>query len=296
MSTTPVSGFTGISTFANDLGKAFDRALAIASLPIQQLNTTKTRVDNQAAELGQLGNLFSTLQSALKSLGSGSGGTSLGATVSSPSVLQANVATGALPGTYSIQVLDPGSFSSALSSEGTTPVTDPSTESISASSTFTLTVDGATYNLQPSSQSLNNLAQSINASSAPVQATIINLGGPSAPDYRLAIQSTNLGDVAIQLNDGATDLLSSVATGTTASYTVNGQPSGGITSNSRTVTIGPGLTVNLQSAGSTNVTVGGNTNAISTALTSFVNAYNAVVAELKRIAGKRMARSAATAV
>jgi len=286
MSSSPVSGFTGISTFAPDLQTAFNRAIAIASLPIQQLTSAKSRFDGQAAELGQLGNLFTNLQSAVQSLASsGSGSNALAAAVSDSSVLQAHLGTGALAGTYTIQVLDPGSTSIALSNAGST-VTDPSSQNISSSSTFTLSVGGTNYNIQPSSQTLNALAQSINASGAPIQATVINLGSPGQPDYRLALQSTNLGNVSIQLNDGSSDLLSPVATGTNASYTVNGQPSGGISSNFRTVTIGPGLTVDLQAAGTTNVTVAASSTGLSNSLTSFVNAYNAIVAELQKNRGQ----------
>ena len=88
---------------------------------------------------------------------------------------------------------------------------------------------------------------------------MVNLGSPEQPDYRLIIQSTALSDITIQLNDGAnnsgTDLMSSLTTGGNASYTVNGQPPGGISSDSKTVTIAPGLNVTLQSAGTSNVTV-----------------------------------------
>ena len=286
MSTSPVTGFTGISTFAGDLQQAFNRAVAIASLPIQQLTNAKNQFDSQAAELGQFGTLFTNLQTAVQALSSGSGSNALAANVSDSSVLQANVAAGALAGTYTIQVLDPGSFSSALSNLGSSTITDPSSQSISSSTSFTLSAGGTNYTIQPASQSLNSLAQAINASGAPVQATVINLGSPSSPDYRLAIQATNLGNVSIQLNDGTSDLLGSVATGTNGSYTVNGQPPGGITTNSRTVTIGPGLTANLLAAGTSTITVGGSTSALSSGLTSFVNAFNAIVTEVGKNRGQ----------
>ena len=280
MSTIPVNTFSGISSFSQDLQSALNRAIAIASLPIKQLSADKNRFDAQAAELGKIGNLFTNLQSVLQSLSSGSGSNVLAVTTSNDAVLKANLTGSAFPGTYALQVLDPGSNSNALSGAGPTPVTDPSTQSISSSTSFTLTVGGATYTIQPGTQSLNALAQSINASGAPAQATIINLGSPSQPDYRLAIQSTNLGDVPLQLNDGTSDLLTGTTTGSNALYTVNGQPPGGISSNSRTVTIAPGLNVTLQAAGSTNVTVAQSVDAISTALTAFAHAYNAVVAEI----------------
>ena len=278
----PASTFTGSSSFGPDLQAALSRAIAIASLPIQQMTADKQTIDDRASELTTISGLFSTLQSSLDSLASGSGSKALAATVSDPTVLQASITGSALQGSYTIQVLDPGSSSSALSNAGSTPVTDPSSQNISASTSFTLTVGSSTFTITPASQSLNALAASINSSGAPVQATVVNLGSPSAPDYRLALQSTNLGSDALQLNDGTNDLLSTTATGTNASYTVNGQPSGGISSNSRTVTIAPGLNVSLEQAGTATVTVAGNTTAISNALNSFVTAYNGVVAELQK--------------
>ncbi len=282
----PVSGFTGGSTFAPDLQSALNRALAIASLPIQQLQAAKQKIDDRGSELGTINGLFTTLQNSLAALASGSVSKVLSATVSDPTVLHASISGNPLQGSYTIQVLDPGSASSALGIAPATTVTDPSSQNISSSTSFTLTVGSNTYTINPSSQSLNALAAGINASGAPVQATVINLGSPSSPDYRLALQSTNLGNVALQLNDGTSDLLTSTATGTNASYTVNGQPPGGISSNQRTVTIAPGLNVSLDKAGTSTVTVAGDTTEISKALSSFVSSYNAVVAELQKQHGQ----------
>src|SRR5579864_9405079 len=216
----PASTFTGSSSFGPDLQAALSRAIAIASLPIQQMTADKQTIDGRASELTTISGLFSTLQSSLDSLASGSGSKALAATVSDPTVLQASITGTALQGSYTIQVLNPGSSSSALSNAGSTPVTDPSSQNISASTSFTLTVGSSTFTITPGSQSLNALAASINSSGAPVQATVVNLGSPSAPDYRLALQSTNLGSDALQLNDGTNNLLSTTATGTNASYTV----------------------------------------------------------------------------
>ncbi len=278
--------FNGSSSFAPDLQTALNRAIAIASLPIKQLSAQKQKIDDQSTELNTISGLFNTLQKALDGLASGSGSKLLSANVSDSSVIKANLTGSALQGTYAIEVLDPGSASSALSNAGSPPVTDPSTEGISASASYTLTVGSNTFTLTPDTKSLNSLASAINASGAGVQATIINLGSPSAPDYRLALQSTSLGDVALQLNDGASDLLNSTNTGATASYTVNGQPPGGITSDSSTVTIAPGLNVTLEKAGTSTVTVAGDTSELSKALSSFVDAYNAVVGELQKNHGK----------
>jgi flagellar hook-associated protein 2 len=282
----PSSTFTGSSSFGPDLQNALNRAISIASLPIQQMTADKQKFDDRATELGTLSGLFTTLQTSLQSLASGSGSKVLAASVSDPTILQASITGSPLQGSYTIQVLNPGSSSSALSNAGPTPVTDPSSQNISSSTSFTLTVGSNTYTITPGGQSLNALAESINSSGAPVQATVINLGSPSAPDYRLALQDTNLGSDALQLNDGTNNLLTTTATGTNASYTVNGQPPGGISSNSRTVTIAPGLNVSLEKAGTSTVTVAGNTTSISNSLNAFVTAYNAVVAEVQKQHGQ----------
>jgi len=290
MSTSPIispqTTLTGSSTFATDLQNSVTRAVAIASLPIQLLTADQNTVNSQLSEISQLGSLFSTLQGAIQSLSAGTGTNALNASVSDSSVLQASVTGNALQGAYTVNVLDPGSTSSAISTEVNGPVSDPTTQSLSQSNSFTLTVDGTNYNIHPAAQNLNALATAINSSGAPVQALVVNLGSPEQPDYNLIVQSKALGDVSIQLNDGTSDLLSSLTTGGPASYTVNGQPPDGISSDAATVTIAPGLNVTLNGAGTSTVTVSANTTALSNALSSFVSAYNAVVAELQKNHGQ----------
>jgi flagellar hook-associated protein 2 len=88
------------------------------------------------------------------------------------------------------------------------------------------------------------------------------------------------------LNDGTNNLLTSLNTGTDATYTVDGEPSGGISSDSSTVTIAPGLTVNLEAAGSTTVSVSSSLSSVSSELSSFVSAYNAAYAEVEKNTGQ----------
>jgi flagellar hook-associated protein 2 len=285
-SVSSTSGFTGSSLFSTALQNVVSRAVAIASLPIQQLTNQQNTLNSQLTELHQVSSQFTSLQAAIKSITSAASNNAISANVSDDSIVTATATGSALPGTYTVRVLDPGSFGSALSSNGLTAVTDPSTQDISSSTAFTLKVNNTTYTLNPTGANLNALAASINQSGAPVQATIINIGTPSQADYRLAIQSTSIGSNAIQLNDGTNDLLTSLAAGGNASYTVNGQPPGGISSNSQRVTIAPGLTANLEQAGTATITVAGNTSNITNALQSFVSAYNSVVDELSTNRGQ----------
>lgn len=281
--TSPQISTTGSSSFAADLQASVTRALQIASIPMEMLQADASTISGKTSELSTLGNLFSSLQTSLQSISSGTGSSALQATVGNQDVLTASITGNALPGTYTIQVLNPGSSSSAISNSATA-VTDPTTQSISGSSTFTLTVGTTNYNI--TANNLNALATAINASGAPVQAVVVNLGSPGSPNYQLSVQAKALGNTALQLNDGTNNLLTSLNTGTSGSYTVDGQPSGGITTNSSTVTIAPGLNVNLLAEGSTTVTVSSNLGSVSSELSSFVTAYNAAFNELEKNFGQ----------
>jgi len=186
----------------------------------------------------------------------------------------------ATSGVYTLNVTSVGSPTTTLSLDTLPVVADPSSASLSSSSNFTLTVGTSNFTITPSANTLNALAQAINSAGAGVNATILNVGSPSSPSYRLSLQSTTLGNEAIQLNDGSQNLLSTLTEGAEAEYQVDGQPSTPISSDSSTVTIAPGVTVNLLAPGETTVTVSPNASASANALSSFVAAYNQASSEL----------------
>jgi flagellar hook-associated protein 2 len=272
--------FSGTSRYAQDFTQIIDRAVGIASLPLSQLNNQKNALNLKSAAFNALATQFSGLRTAVENLGVSLSRESLQTTISEPTVVNANVQAGALPGTYQIEVLSPGSQSQSLSKDSLTTVTDPYTQSLSASTAFTLTVDGITTEITPESNDLASLAKAINASGAGVSASIVNIGGNDAPDYRLTLKSEKLGPVAISLSDGSQEILDSLTSGTLASYKINGLPSTAISSTSRTVTIGLGLTVDLLKAGTTEVEVAQNADSVAESLAAFVTAYNATVAAL----------------
>jgi flagellar hook-associated protein 2 len=285
--TAPQSTLTGSSTYSSSLQAAVTRAISIASLPMQLLQADQNQATSQATELGQLNSLFGSVQTSLQSIVSGASNGALAATSSDTSVAQASLSGAALPGTYTVDVLTAGSESSAISSAPNPPITDPTSQSISQSTSFTLTVGTQTYTIQPSGQNLNALASAINSSGAPAQAVVVNLGSPTAADYRLVVQGANFGDNTIQLNDGTNNLLNPLATGASASYTVDGQPPAGITTNSPNVTIAAGVDLALAGqTGSTTVTVSADLSSVSDALSNFVTAFNAAIGELQKNYGQ----------
>jgi flagellar hook-associated protein 2 len=277
-STTP-SQPPSSSQYSSDLQQVLSRAIAIASLPLTQLNNQLTTLQSRSTALDSLNGKFSALQTALQSVSNAT--TSTSAQVSDSSVITAQSDSTAQPGTYAIHVKGAGSPSSTFSQglPAVPAVQDPSTQSITSASSLTLTVGGTPVTINPSANTLNALADAINSSGANVTAAVINLGSPSAPDYRLSLQSTKLDNITIQLNDGS-DLMGTLTPGANAQYQVNGQPAALISSDSSTVTIAPGVTVDLLKAGDSNVTVSQSSSDQANALSSFVTAYNAAVDEL----------------
>jgi flagellar hook-associated protein 2 len=276
--------FSGTSRYSSDFQQIIDRSVAIASLPQQQMQSELTTMTDESTELSAMNTKFQSLQSAMTSLGSALA--AFGSSTSDGTVASATVSTGAMAGTYNVEVVDIGSYGSAMSKAGLPTVSAPGSTSISSSSTFTLTVGGTEYSITPEANSLTSLADAINASDAPVEATVVNIGSTSSPDYRLSVRNTKLGAVGVQLSAGSTDLMDTVAPGTPATYLVNGQPADPIESDSRTVAISPGLSVTLLKAGSTSISVSHNTSSVGAALSSIASAYNAAVDEIDKNTGK----------
>jgi flagellar hook-associated protein 2 len=283
--------FNGTSRFSSDFQNVITRDVAIASLPIQQLQSETSNLQSQSSELTTIGSLFAGVQASIQQLETATSSGTLAATSSDTTVAQPSISTGAQAGTYTLSVTSLGSFANTLSQAGSPPVTDPSTQNVSSSSSFTLTVDGTPTTITPSANTLDGLVSAINSNSAlNVQASIVNLGSSSSPDYRLTVQSTQLSNDTIQLNDGTNDLLSPIGpAGSAVTYEVDGVGTS-ISGNSRTITLAPGVTVNLAgqsaSGSSTTITVSPNTNSIQSALTGFVNAFNSVADELNKNVGQ----------
>jgi flagellar hook-associated protein 2 len=148
-------------------------------------------------------------------------------------------------------------------------------------------VNGTSFNITPSGNSLSDLVSAINTANDGVQATMVNVGSTASPDYRLTLTSNNLADDTIQLNDGSQDLLDTLSTGTNAQYRVNGQTTE-INSTSNQVTLSPGLTVHLaqQTTTPVSITVSQSSSGLQSALSSLATAYNAAVAAVAQHRGQ----------
>lgn len=286
MGTSGVSAlFSGNSRFATDFQQIIDRSIAIASLPMQQMQAQQAQLAEQRSALGVLQGKVEALQSAVQQIESALN--NLAAAVSNSGVASASVSSAAMVGTYELEVVSTGSHTLSMSSGGLSTVADPSSQNISSSSSFTLWVDGQSYEIQPEANTLSALAEALNSAGAGVEATIVNVGSGQSPDYRLSLRASKLGAVSVQLNDGSQDLLETLASGTLASYRIQGQQGDPITSDSRTVTLAPGLSVTLLQTGTTTVTVQRNLTGLSAGLSALASAYNGAVQELDQHRGEQ---------
>jgi flagellar hook-associated protein 2 len=283
--------FTGSSLFSNDLQQVVQRAVAFASLPMQQMQNDLTSLQSQQSAASTLSTDFTALQSAVTGIESAiSGAAAYTVSVGTTAVASAAIAAGAMPGTYSLNVIGTGRFATSMSSDGLPAVTDPGETSISDAGSYTLSVGTKSYTITPKGSTLSDLTQALNTSGY-VQATLVNIGGSDTPNYRLSLQGTLLGDLPIQLtaidgsNPGQTLLTAQTPPGAAAEYQVNGQPAAHIFSNTASVSIAPGLSVTLLSTGVTTVTVSPSTNALVKALGQFATAYNAAMADVNKNRG-----------
>lgn len=293
MSTTSAGSFTGSSLFASSLVQQITNAVNIASIPMNNLQTEQTTLQGEQTELGTLTTNFSSLGTALSTIDSATGASSYSATVSNPGIASASVSSGVMAGTYSLTVNKTGANTNTISNDtGLLTVTNPAQQNLSTSTSFTLLVgpsgDQTQYSITDSAGTLDGLANAINASGANVQATVVNVGSSSSPDYRLSVQSRDFAPDTVQLEDNGNnnaDMLTQLGSGGSyVEYQVNGEPT--VDSSSQSLTLSPGLTVNVAATGSATITVAQNGDSIANALSSFATAYNAALAEVNKNRGQ----------
>jgi len=282
MGTTSSAIFTGSSQFSQDFANSITRSVNLASQPITQMQSDVTALQSQSDALSNtsgIGSKFTALQNAVQAISQAMSGSSFQTDISNPSAVSATVADGAMEGTYSIDVQNIGTYATSLSASAWVNQPNPSGQK----HTYQLVIDTgsgpSTINITPSDNSAASVAQAINlAAGDKVQATVVNVG-PN--DSRISLKSNTLGPATLDIQDGGTSLQQQGPAGELASYSVDGNPA--VSSTSRTITLAPGLSVNLLSGDSgvpVNITVSRSTSALSSALSGFADAYNAAVDSL----------------
>jgi flagellar hook-associated protein 2 len=260
--------FTGDSEFSSEFQQEITRDVEIADLPIDTLQNEQTTLQNQSSALTTLTTDFTSLQTAIQSLSSALSGSSYAADVSDPSVCSATLSNGATQGVYNIDVESVGSYQTSLS-------TNTWDSSGSSPNTYALVVGASTYTFTPADNSADSVVAAINAQYGNiVQATAVNVGSSSDPDERISLESTTLGPTTVDLElNGQSLQTQQQPPGSAAQYQVNNSGIT-VTSDTPTVTISDGVTLDLTGTGSASITVTRPTSSVSNALTSLVSAYN----------------------
>jgi flagellar capping protein FliD len=152
-------------------------------------------------------------------------------------------------------------------------------------------VGGQSYAISSSDTSASGIASAINSQYGNmVQATVLNVGSGSSADTRISLQAVSLGAQTLDLQTSAgTSLFTQNVDGSQAEYSIPGTGAASVLTDSRQVEISPGVTLTMLAANPdepVNVTVTRPDSTLSTALSSFADAYNAVVDEVAKQRGQ----------
>lgn len=286
--------FNGQSKYSADFQNILTKAAQSDSIQLSGLDDQANNDQNRLSALQTLDQSFAALQTAIDNLSTAVGPTALSASVGNPALASVSLGSGATAGSYQLEIDNLGAPTQMISASSNSLVTDPTSQNIASGTTFELAVTDPSLNsgqtqyttINNPSGTLAGLVQAINAvSNSGVTASIVNVGPPSAPDYRLALQSTALGPVTVDLGVGSShtfsSILSLISTGANSGYQVDGTP---ITGTSDMITLAPGVSVNLLQASKgnpTTITVSQSTTNAQSALQQFATAYNQVVSQLQ---------------
>jgi len=279
-----------------DINGLITKLMTAEQAPLTLLQNQQTADQAQISAFGSVSSALSSLQTAaqaLESTSSNSAFSTMTATPADASVLTATAGAGAAAGTYSISVTQLAS-SQIVRSNAAYGTTDSFN-----TGTLAITVGGSTANIAigPANNTLSGIAQAINAANAGVTATVLNDG---TTNHLVLTSNTSgsagtIGIAVTQTGTGATRNLSDFNySGANTATMVQAQAAGDaqLTLNGTTVTrpsntisdVISGVTLNLLSyPASTTLSVSPDATATTTAVTGFVNAYNAAITALNGV-------------
>jgi flagellar hook-associated protein 2 len=279
--------FTGLAT-GIDTQKIIDGLTSINANRVTALQDKKDKITLQQSTFAALQGTLFDLQSKLTNLSRSVAGAfdTRKATSSNDAAITAAASSSAAPGTYNLTV-------NALAQAQQTAsagFADPAAKIKEGSLEIRVgSAAGVTINIDSRNNTLQGLADAINAAGAGVRAGIINDG--SATPYKLVLTSSQTGaantiSVTNNLTSGTGAAIDPVATTLQAASDAEvklGSGAGAMTVKSATNQLNsliPGVTLNLKQADPTKavtVSVGADTSAASKAVSDFVTSFNAVI-------------------
>lgn len=281
-STSGTSSYPGLGQGIN-VTSFVQAAEADAQANITNVQNDQTSVNAQSSALAAITSDLTALQTAANALQDPLGVlASETATSSNSNELTADATSAAVSGTHTIAVTSLATTSSYYSD----PVATSSTP-LATGDTLSISVGGtsvASVTVNSSNNTLDEIAAAINNSTSAVQASVIT----DANGARLALVSATSGapgnlsiSGTLHSTSGTAINLNQAVAGLNASLTVDGVP---ISSATNTVSgVINGVTLNLGSPTGTtpvSLTVGPDTASITTAINSFVSAYNTAITDI----------------
>jgi flagellar hook-associated protein 2 len=247
--------------------------------PLNSINKSISTDNAQISAYGSISSQISSFQSAIAGLITPSTIKATTASSSSTSVLSVSNDGMALAGEYKITDVTLASPQVLTSNISTTSYTSINS---SIGTTGSITISGTT--ITPTSYTVAGLVEAINnANISGVSATMTNLGTSAAPDYQIRIVNTSdtAATIALSAGNDFTGLAFTSTDAVAGSLTINGTT---VSRSSNTITdLVPGLTINLVGAGNSTITVAQDNSALSSKISGFVTAFNALDKSLKDI-------------
>ena len=267
-----------------DVNSIVSKLMESENAPLDLLKAKETSYNAKVSAYGTISSALSTFQTALKAL-SASALNAQTATSSSATVLSVTAGSTAAAGTYSIEVTQLAQRHKLAAGTGlpdATAALGSGTMSIQIGSKAAISIPTADYSLQ-------GLTNAINAAGAGVSATIVNDGTTN----RLVVTATDSGSanaITINADGGLAQFASSnpnmvqQQAPLDAKLTIDNIA---VTKSSNTITDAiTGLTLNLSqtNVGSkVSVAIARDPTAMKTAVTGFVDAYNAMAASITKL-------------
>jgi flagellar hook-associated protein 2 len=276
---TPLS-FTGVSSFSESFTQILERSQRVAALPLESLQNQKTDLVQQKGLAASLQGVLTALESSFRNLRTVGDRAGVIGQSSNTAKVQVAAVTATSPASYTISEIT----SVAAAASETSLTGYGSSTAVSATGTVRLTFGSNTYDitLTPAENNLTGLRDKINALGIGVTASIFTTGTGPTPNY-LSLTSVTTGATTLTLEDDPTGANTPLVTannqGSNAVFKLNGVP---VSKTSNTVNdVIPGIAFTIAGTTSGSETVQLNLSSdrsqLSTALQSFVAAYNNVV-------------------
>lgn len=279
------------------IGSGIDTSSIIDALIKQQRKAQVEPIEKRLSSLNDSVNALQELKGLLSTLSNkasafrvlNGGALSKFISSSNESVATASVSNAAQPGNYTLSVTSLAkkgsiSFNERYASSGASLISGINDLDPEADRTMEITVGGETVSFViTSSTTVSEFISQFNNQSSMGQATLINVGTSSSPEYAISITAKNegtaLGEVLISGGASLEGFIADITevNATDAQFTMAGV-SGTITRGSNTFSdLIEGVTLSLTGTGSTNLTIAVDSETTKAKLNELVEAYNAIV-------------------